>query len=174
MNWATIATMEQSEAVMFRDDLEEEVSNAVASRDVQVVSKLLQQVAKKSKSQQQYNAQLLNKILKLQGNIQVCCRIRPLSDKELKEDSNLMVEPLSETELACYDSRGRSWKSFAFDRVWGSDHGQASVFQDVEPLALSVVDGYNSCIFAYGQVCISQSCFIHNKFELTQFGLNYV
>ena len=159
VNWG-ISTMEQSEAVMFRDDLEEEVANVVASRDVQLVSKLLQQIIKKSKAQQQYNAQLLNKILKLQGNIQVCCRIRPLSRKEIEDGSKLMVEPLSETDLACYDSRSRSWKSFAFDRVWGSDHGQASVFQDIEPLALSVVDGYNACIFAYGQV--RRICFKFN------------
>ena len=38
-----------------------------------------------------------------------------------------------------------------FDRVWGPDYSQTSVFQDVEPLALSVVDGFNACIFAYGQ-----------------------
>ena len=151
VQWGS-TSVEESDAVLFKDDLDEEVSNVISSGNVELISKMLLQLAKKSNSQQRYNAQLLNKILKVQGNIQVCCRIRPLSQKEIDESDKLMVEMLSETELGCYDVRSRSWKSFAFDRVWGPDHGQAAVFQDVEPLALSVVDGYNACIFAYGQV----------------------
>jgi hypothetical protein len=50
--------------------------------------------------------------------------------------------------VGCFDARTNKWKSFAFDRVWGPDQSQQSVFQDVEPLALSVVDGFNACIFA--------------------------
>lgn len=129
------------------------VQAVIDTSDVSIVSKALQYYADKAVAQQKYNALLLNKILKLQGNIQVCCRIRPLSAEEKEEGNEYMVEALSETELGCYDSRSRSWKSFAFDRVWGIDFGQAGIFQDVEPLALSVVDGYNACIFAYGQVC---------------------
>ena len=129
------------------------VQAVIDTSDVSIVSKALQYYADKAVAQQKYNALLLNKILKLQGNIQVCCRIRPLSAEEKEEGNESMVEALSETELGCYDSRSRSWKSFAFDRVWGIDFGQAGIFQDVEPLALSVVDGYNACIFAYGQVC---------------------
>jgi excinuclease UvrABC helicase subunit UvrB len=44
-----------------------------------------------------------------------------------------------------------AWKSFAFDRVWKSDADQSEVYADVEPLVLSVLDGYNACILAYGQ-----------------------
>ena len=35
--------------------------------------------------------------------------------------------------------------------MWGTHATQEQVFIQVEPLALSVVDGYNACIFAYGQ-----------------------
>jgi len=62
-----------------------------------------------------------------------------------------VVENLSESEVGCFDSRIKGWKSYAFDKVWGAGSSQGSVFQDVEPLALSVIDGYNACIFAYGQ-----------------------
>lgn len=48
-----------------------------------------------------------------------------------------------------------SMLSFTIDKVWGPDSRQRDVFQDVEPMALSVVDGYNACIFAYGQVRFS-------------------
>lgn len=87
-------------------------------------------------------------MLHLQGNIQVYCRIRPMTVQEIQNGSRSVVEPLSETEVGCFDQRTNKWKSFAFDRVWGPDQSQTSVFQDVEPLALSVVDGFNACIFA--------------------------
>ena len=43
---------------------------------------------------------------------------------------------------------------------WGLDQTQQSIFQDVEPLTLSVVDRYNACIFAYGQMKVA-SDFLH-------------
>ncbi|CAN0464364.1 unnamed protein product [Ascophyllum nodosum] len=40
---------------------------------------------------------------------------------------------------------------FEFDRVFKQDSSQGSVFEAVSPLVTSVLDGYNVCIFAYGQ-----------------------
>lgn len=42
-------------------------------------------------------------------------------------------------------------KSFYFDKVFGFDSSQSSVFDEVKPLASSLLDGYNCCLFAYGQ-----------------------
>jgi len=127
------------------------VEDVIASKDVNQMAEELRQLDKKSCLQRDYNAQLLSKILSLQGNIQVCCRIRPLNDKELNAGQKNVIEPLSEAEMGCFDSRNNKWKSFHFDKVWGPDQSQVQIFSDVEPLALSVVDGYNACIFAYGQ-----------------------
>jgi kinesin family protein C2/C3 len=121
----------------------------IDSRDVKLLTEELRTMEKKCNSQREYNAQLLSKMLHLQGNIQVYCRIRPMTVQEIQNGSRSVVEPLSETEVGCFDQRTNKWKSFAFDRVWGPDQSQTSVFQDVEPLALSVVDGFNACIFAY-------------------------
>jgi hypothetical protein len=129
----------------------EQVEDVINSRDPKRISDELRAVYKKYCAQREYNAQLLSKILSLQGNIQVFCRIRPMKLIEIEKGYRSVVEALSEAELGCFDSRTKSWKSFGFDRVWGPDQSQQSVFQDVEPLALSVVDGYNACIFAYGQ-----------------------
>lgn len=40
---------------------------------------------------------------------------------------------------------------FEFDRVFAQNSSQEEVFSSVQPLCVSVLDGYNICIFAYGQ-----------------------
>ena len=40
---------------------------------------------------------------------------------------------------------------FEFDRVFAGEAAQDAVFADVKALVLSCVDGFNVCIFAYGQ-----------------------
>jgi hypothetical protein len=37
-----------------------------------------------------------------------------------------------------------------FDRVFGGDASQASVFEEVRPMAAAVLDGVAACVFAYG------------------------
>jgi hypothetical protein len=48
-------------------------------------------------------------------------------------------------------SRSEIWKSFFFDHVWRADANQAEVFADIEPMIVSVLDGYHACILAFGQ-----------------------
>lgn len=103
----------------------------------------------KAAEQRERNNGLLSQIIRLQANIRVCCRIRPVGPGERVE--KVVAEPLSDTEVGCFDGRTSAWRSYAFDRVWGPDHDQSCVYRDVEPLATSVVDGYNACILAYGQ-----------------------
>mmetsp|Transcript_30249 Transcript_30249/g.34857 ORF Transcript_30249/g.34857 Transcript_30249/m.34857 type:complete len:688 (+) Transcript_30249:2095-4158(+) len=132
-------------------DADSRINDVLKSGDHDRVAEELRSIAKKSTLQREHNAQLLGRILRLQGNIQVCCRVRPMKESELADKMKVVVEPLSETEVGCFDTRTQVWKSFAFDKVWGPDMMQSEIYHDVEPLALSVVDGYNACIFAYGQ-----------------------
>jgi hypothetical protein len=149
------------------------VIDIIESRDLNLMAEELKSLEKKCNGQREYNAQLLSKMLHLQGNIQVYCRLRPMTMSEVQNGYKTVCESLSETEVGCFDARTNKWKSFAFDRVWGPDQSQQSVFQDVEPLALSVVDGFNACIFAYGQTGSGKTFTMEGAQENNQYGISY-
>lgn len=149
------------------------LDDIIDSRDAGLMAEELRGLQHKCNAQREYNAQLLSKMLSLQGNIQVYCRVRPMTVSEIQRGYKGVVEALSETEVGCFDSRTNKWKSFAFDRVWGPDQSQQSIFQDVEPVALSVVDGYNACIFAYGQTGSGKTYTMEGIAEGNQHGISY-
>jgi hypothetical protein len=160
-------------ADLLSDDGSSKIDEIIASGDPSLMKEELRTLEKKCNAQRDYNNQLLSKMLSLQGNIQVFCRIRPTSINEIHKGMKNVVEPLSESELGCFDSRTNQWKSFAFDRVWGPDQSQQSIFQDVEPIALSVVDGFNACIFAYGQTGSGKTYTMEGVAENNQRGISF-
>ncbi len=149
---SVVAEVSQNpEAREDKEYMDTEIEALIKKGDTDLIADEFRALARKSSQQKEHNAQLLIRILKLQGNIQVCCRIRPMTNGEIKRATKRVVEPLTDSEVGVFDDRTKNWKSYAFDKVWGPDSHQLGIFQDVEPLALSVVDGYNACIFAYGQ-----------------------
>ncbi len=89
-----------------------------------------------------------NKLLEIQGNIRVICRIRPINDVERRsgEDADT-TEIINEEEF--YVLRDAQSKTkFEYDRVFPQNSTQQEVFESVQPLCVSVLDGYNVCIFA--------------------------
>mmetsp|Transcript_5271 Transcript_5271/g.11965 ORF Transcript_5271/g.11965 Transcript_5271/m.11965 type:complete len:1460 (-) Transcript_5271:94-4473(-) len=148
------------------------IDDILQSNNPEIVAKEVHLMAKKMSAQKSHNAELLTRILKLQGNIQVCCRIRPMSMGESQQGLHEVAQSLSETEVGCFDERTRSWKSYAFDKVWGPETRQSDVFQDVEPMALSVIDGYNSCIFAYGQTGSGKTYTMEGSKANGQYGIS--
>eukprot|EP00531_Pseudo-nitzschia_arenysensis_P016945 CAMPEP_0116135380 /NCGR_PEP_ID=MMETSP0329-20121206/11158_1 /TAXON_ID=697910 /ORGANISM="Pseudo-nitzschia arenysensis, Strain B593" /LENGTH=1340 /DNA_ID=CAMNT_0003630173 /DNA_START=206 /DNA_END=4228 /DNA_ORIENTATION=- len=158
---------------LLSDDSAKKIDDIISAGDPTLMGEELRTLQKRCNAQRDYNNELLSKMLSLQGNIQVFCRIRPTSIKEIQNGSKNVVESLSETELGCFDSRTNKWKSFAFDRVWGPDQGQQNIFQDVEPIALSVVDGFNACIFAYGQTGSGKTFTMEGVAENNQRGISF-
>jgi len=53
--------------------------------------------------------------------------------------------------VSVYDANQQRRKWFEFDQAFQPKSLQQEVFEEVKPLATSVLDGYNVCIFAYGQ-----------------------
>ncbi|KAL3787803.1 hypothetical protein HJC23_003552 [Cyclotella cryptica] len=149
-----------------------DIEDVLKSNDSEKIAHEFRLMAKKISAQKTHNAELLTRILKLQGNIQVCCRVRPLSMDESQKGYREVAQALSETELGCFDERTKTWKSYAFDKVWGPETRQRDVFQDVEPMALSVVDGYNACIFAYGQTGSGKTYTMEGDKAKQQYGIS--
>lgn len=160
-------------ADLLADDGLSKIDEIIETGDPNLMKEELRTLEKKCNAQRDYNNQLLSKMLSLQGNIQVFCRIRPIGINEIHRGMKNVVESLTETELGCFDSRTNQWKSFAFDRVWGPDQSQQSIFQDVEPIALSVVDGFNACIFAYGQTGSGKTYTMEGVAENNQRGISF-
>ena len=75
------------------------------------------------------------------------CRVRPASATE----GAACVHVPSETEVVVTQGGRDGRRAFTFDHVFGTQSGQADVFEEVEPVLESVLGGFNVCIFAYGQ-----------------------
>ncbi|KAG2698683.1 hypothetical protein I3760_07G161000 [Carya illinoinensis] len=95
---------------------------------------------------------LYNQIQEAKGNIRVFCRCRPLRNEEMQSGFATVTDfnAANDGELGIL-SGGLTKKIFRFDRVYMPQDGQVNVFADASPMVVSVLDGYNVCIFAYGQ-----------------------
>ncbi|KAL2943514.1 Kinesin-like protein KIN-14Q [Bienertia sinuspersici] len=116
--------------------------------------------------------ELYNKVLELKGNIRVFCRCRPLNTEEIASGARVAVdfESAKDGELAIR-SNTHPRKTFKFDAVFSPQADQADVFEDTVPFATSVLDGYNVCIFAYGQTGTGKTFTMEGTHEFR--GVNY-
>ncbi|KAL8260672.1 hypothetical protein R6Q59_028625 [Mikania micrantha] len=96
--------------------------------------------------------ELYNKIQDLKGNIRVFCRCRPLNSEEIADGASVAFdfEAANDGELRV-KSNVAFKKNFKFDSVFSPEANQVNIFEDTSSFATSVLDGYNVCIFAYGQ-----------------------
>ena len=108
-----------------------------------------------------------NKLIDIQGNIRVMCRVRPLLEVDFKQSKGECVdatEIISDEDITIH--RDKITKNrFEFDRVFSPGECQSQVFDAIQPLITSVLDGYNVCIFAYGQTGSGKTYTMEGSFD---------
>jgi hypothetical protein len=93
------------------------------------------------------SAILNEKILDLQGNIRVFCRVRPALPFE-----NVSYDQFQQfADFPEYNTLYFNEHTYEFDRVFGPQNTQSEVYEEVLPAIRTVMNGARLCIFAYGQ-----------------------
>lgn len=83
-----------------------------------------------------------NQLVELKGNIRVFCRLRP-------NPSSVAQVSSDGTSIRIYaDSKPYE---FNYDKVFKPEATQTDIFNQVSDLVQSALDGYNVCLFSYGQ-----------------------
>ena len=133
--------------------MSEKLQEAIDSKD-----ETLDQLRKEEMLRRKLNAT----ILELRGNIRVFVRTRPLLSGE-EEPAKVEYPDIGDLDggkemvvhapitLSATGKERNEKHTYAFDRVFGPDTANSSVFDDCKDLIQSVVDGYNVSILSYGQ-----------------------
>ncbi|KAJ8572152.1 hypothetical protein K7X08_008663 [Anisodus acutangulus] len=120
----------------------------------------------------------LKKWEKMQGaalggeeKILVLVRLRPLSEKEISRNEVSDWECINETTILYRNSlqeRSGLPTAYTFDRVYRGDCSTREVYEGgTKDIALSVVSGINSTIFAYGQTSSGKTYTMNGITEFT-------
>mmetsp|Transcript_6450 Transcript_6450/g.9735 ORF Transcript_6450/g.9735 Transcript_6450/m.9735 type:complete len:1086 (+) Transcript_6450:167-3424(+) len=141
-----------------RADAAEEAQRAMVAEitEAREIEKYNAQLHRDLGREQKARKKLHNEIEDMKGKIRVYVRIRPLSNSEASKNCSEAVLKDGKMSVLVKGAQGPdSKKNFDFDQVFGGSSGngnsQQDVFRDTKHLMLSVIDGYNVCIFAYGQ-----------------------
>jgi hypothetical protein len=153
-----------ADAKMAAQEVGAEAANAAAleaqvkalESQVADVSEKKDAATKELKKEQAQRKALYNEVEDLKGKIRVFARIRPLNGKEQKNGDSAAVTVTDPCSLTVATGSGNS-TAFQFDSVMGPGTAQGEVFADTKRLVQSAIDGYNVCIFAYGQTGAGKS-----------------
>lgn len=102
---------------------------------------------------------LLHEVQDLRGTVRVYCRPRPqlVGDNLASSTPNIVSAPSRDIGLLhrelVIESDGKKIHPmcFEFDRMFTASASQSEVYSEMEELVLGSLEGYNSCMMAYGQ-----------------------
>ncbi|KAL3843405.1 hypothetical protein ACJIZ3_000808 [Penstemon smallii] len=103
--------------------------------------------------------------------ILVLVRLRPLSEKEIARNEVVDWECINSTTILYRNSlqeRSGLPTAYSFDKIYRGDCATREVYEEgTKDIALSVVDGINSTIFAYGQTSSGKTYTMNGITEYT-------
>eukprot|EP00873_Tetraselmis_striata_P007567 jgi/Tetstr1/427831/TSEL_001803.t1 len=149
---AATARVEELSAANEMDALREVAGIAAGGgKEGDMVSALLSRVAALESAALEAHKErraLHNALVDLRGNIRVFCRVRPTPSGQ--PSAVACAGDGHSVRVTSSRSAGKP-TSFAFDKVFAPGTAQATVFEEVSELVQSALDGYNVCLFSYGQ-----------------------
>eukprot|EP00164_Ancoracysta_twista_P008060 GFYU01011562.1.p1 GENE.GFYU01011562.1~~GFYU01011562.1.p1 ORF type:complete len:736 (+),score=264.88 GFYU01011562.1:147-2210(+) len=94
---------------------------------------------------------IYNQLQDMRGTLRVYVRVRPVLSSDPPETGNdgYLAFP-GDGQITVRD-KNDALKRFDYDSVFAQAATQEQIFSDTLPLITSVADGFNVCIFAYGQ-----------------------
>eukprot|EP01006_Ploeotia_vitrea_P022318 TRINITY_DN54721_c0_g1_i1.p1 TRINITY_DN54721_c0_g1~~TRINITY_DN54721_c0_g1_i1.p1 ORF type:complete len:717 (+),score=108.79 TRINITY_DN54721_c0_g1_i1:174-2153(+) len=155
--------------------LTQEVATAETRIEEVILEKQTQydELLMKYKREERNRRKLYNELQELKGNIRVLCRLKPVLEASEK-GQDLVVDVIDfDLAVAVNDPAQNKNHKFEFDRCFGPTSKQVDVYGEVKPLAMSVLDGYNVCIFAYGQTGSGKTYTMEGPPIPEQRGINY-
>jgi len=136
---------QQTEFVRIMGD----IGSALDSK-LEDTARAMQELKSKYRAESMRRKLLYNELQELRGNIRVYCRVRQLLPHEVQAGLVPCTSFPAEGEVTVTSEDGKA-RNFEFDQVFGPGTTQEAVFEDMEPLVLSAIDGYNVAVLAYGQ-----------------------
>ncbi|KAF7242731.1 Kinesin-like protein KIFC3 [Varanus komodoensis] len=127
-------------------------AKAEIGRAIAEVNSTNEELLRKYRRELQLRKKCHNELVRLRGNIRVFGRVRPISkeDGEGPEVANAVTFDPDDDAVLHLTHKGKLI-SFELDKVFPPEATQEDVFREVRALVTSCIDGYNVCIFAYGQ-----------------------
>ncbi|XP_075366357.1 kinesin-like protein KIFC3 isoform X2 [Mycteria americana] len=127
-------------------------TRAEINQAIEDVHSTNRELLRKYRRELQLRKKCHNELVRLKGNIRVFGRVRPITkeDGEGPEAANVVTFDADDDAVLHLLHKGKQ-VSFELDKVFPPQAAQEEVFQEVQALVTSCIDGYNVCIFAYGQ-----------------------
>uniref|UniRef100_A0A8B9R6N9 plus-end-directed kinesin ATPase n=1 Tax=Astyanax mexicanus TaxID=7994 RepID=A0A8B9R6N9_ASTMX len=114
------------------------------------------------------------------ASVKVAVRVRPFNSREIGKESKCIIQMSGNTTTILNPKQPKENKSFNFDYSYWSHTSpedinfacQKQVYKDIgEEMLLHAFEGYNVCIFAYGQTGAGKSYTMMGKQEKDQQGI---
>lgn len=119
---------------------------------------------------------LLHEVQDLRGNVRVYCRPLPISNSsETTNNKKSIIESPSHDILVLHRDIALKKKDecgnpmcFEFDHVFSPSATQNEVYAEVEELVLGTLEGFKTCLVAYGQSGSGKTHSMLGDFKITQ------